>query len=192
MGLDKNTHMHTPENPQRTSVLISCLLLIFCMVSPCAAQPLVSQSRDAVALPPTASPALTGPAQDSATALPFPQMYRTPVARHGLEPSPLLLALHGRKVSLHGYMVAQEVQPADRFWLSPRPLRMSEHADGEANDLPLNVVLVFLPASEHAHPMRHIDAPIRVEGTLHWGRQEMPDGHVSWLRLQLDPSPAQP
>lgn len=115
-------------------------------------------------------------------------MFRTPVGRQGLEPSPLLLALHGQRVRLRGYRVVQEEAGPGQFWLSPRPLRMSEHADGEANDLPLNGVLVFWPSADPDQDLPPPDTLLELEGTLHWGRQEMPDGRVNWLRLQLSPA----
>src|SRR5436305_8502261 len=92
----------------------------------------------ALALAAGAAPAL------DATELKFGQFFRAPVGPRGLEISDTLRGAHGRRVRLVGYMVAQELPSPGRFMLTPRPVRMSEHADGDADDLPPATVTVHL------------------------------------------------
>ena len=144
----------------------------------------------ALALDATAAtvPALAAPTLHSdITELKFRDFFRMPVSSRGLEPTPILLAHNGRKVRLTGFMVAREDAQAGSFLLTPMPVRMSEHADGDANDLPLSTVLVIMPHADQHRPLLHQDAPMQLTGVLEWGRQEMPDGSVNWLRLRLDP-----
>lgn len=118
-------------------------------------------------------------------------MFRMPVGRAGLEPSARLRALQGQRVRITGYMVAQEDGSVGRFFLTPVPLRMSEHADGDADDLPPNTVLVLMPPAERALALPHTAGLLQLTGTLEWGRQVLDDGRVVWLRLQLDPRVAE-
>lgn len=73
-----------------------------------------------------------------------------------------------------------------RFMLTPRPVRMSEHADGEADDLPPSTVTVLLDAGQRARVVAHQAGLIALTGKLEVGRQEDSDGRVSWVRLVLD------
>jgi hypothetical protein len=125
-----------------------------------------------------------------ATRLAFQDFFTLPVGPSGLQLSPALLAATGRQVRLVGYMVAREESEAGRFLLTPRPVRMSEHADGEADDLPPATVTVWLPANQAALRLPHQDGLIELIGRLEVGRDEAADGRVSWFRLYLDaPSP---
>ena len=125
--------------------------------------------------------------QPSAQELRFRELFRLPVGRTGLEPSDKVRALNGRKVRMTGYMVSQEDAPAGRFFLTPVPLRMSEHADGDADDLPPGTVVVLMPTAEKDLVLPHTAGLLQLTGTLHYGRHELDDGRVVWLRLQLDP-----
>ncbi len=49
-------------------------------------------------------------------------------------------------------MVLQESPVAGRFLLTPRPVQMSQHADGEADDLPPSTVTVYLDAIQNDWP----------------------------------------
>jgi hypothetical protein len=111
------------------------------------------------------------------------------VGPSGLQLSPTLLAAHGRQVRLVGYMVAREQAEPGRFLLTPRPVHMSEHADGEADDLPPATVTVLLPADQAATRLSHQDGLIELSGRFEVGRDEATDGRVSWFRLYL-PSPS--
>lgn len=134
----------------------------------------------------------TNQAQTTASAdaqfdLPLTGFFRHPVGPRGLEFTDALRAADGRQVRLTGYMVAQEQPAAGRFLLTPRPVRMSEHADGEADDLPPATVTVLLDAGQQDRIVPHQDGLLALTGTLQVGRAEGPDGRVSWVRLRLDP-----
>jgi hypothetical protein len=74
-----------------------------------------------------------------------------------------------------------------QFFFTPRPVQMSEHADGDADDLPPATVLVTLAPAQAAWWVPHTSGLIQLEGTLSVGRQEAPDGRVTWVQLQLNP-----
>ena len=68
--------------------------------------------------------------------LTFKSFYKLPIGSQGLEMTDALRNAHGKQRKIVGYMVQQERPSLGRFLLSPRPVQMSEHADGEADDLP--------------------------------------------------------
>lgn len=124
---------------------------------------------------------------DPALELKFGQFFQQPVGPRGLALSDTLRAADGRQVRLVGYMVAQEMAKPGRFWLTPRPVRLSEHADGEADDLPPSAVTVLLDAGQQERIVAHRDGLVVLTGTLAVGRVEDGSGRVSWVRLQLPP-----
>lgn len=119
--------------------------------------------------------------------LKFRDFFASPIGPRGLEISPALKAAHGKRVRLVGYMVAQEDAPAGHFLLTPLPVRMSEHADGDADDLPPATVVVEMPASDSARVLPHTPGLLQLTGVLQVSRHELADGRVAWVRLQLDP-----
>ncbi len=117
----------------------------------------------------------------------FGDFFVQPAGPRGLEPTARLLAAHGREVRIVGFMVQREhVQPG-RFLLTPRPVAMSEHADGEADDLPAATVTVLLPDAQRARVVAHQAGPLALSGRLEYGAAEDETGRVSWLRLHLAP-----
>ncbi|MDD5296331.1 MAG: hypothetical protein PHU46_05400 [Rhodocyclaceae bacterium] len=128
-----------------------------------------------------------GNLSDPALELRFSDFFHLPVGPGGLELSPVLQQARGRTVRLVGYMVQQEVPVAGRFMLAPRPVQMSEHADGDADDLPPATLLVYLDPDQQGWVVPHMRGLVSVTGVLAVGRQEDPDGRVSWVRLQLGP-----
>ena len=123
--------------------------------------------------------------------LKFSQFFKSPIGPAGLELSDTLRGADGRAVRLVGYMVAQEQARPGRFWLTPRPVRMSEHADGEADDLPAATVTVLLDPAQRERLVAHRDGLVTLTGTLSVGRAEDESGRVSWIRLQLPPDALQ-
>ena len=119
----------------------------------------------------------------------FGDFFRQPIGPRGLEFTDTLRAAQGQTVRLVGWMVAQETPSAGYFLLTPRPVRLSEHADGEADDLPPTTVLVRLPAGNQARALPHQDGLIELLGTLAMGRAVEADGRVSWVQLQLPAPP---
>lgn len=136
---------------------------------------------------------LLGAAQAAAPApieLPFAQFFQQPIGPRGLQPTAALLAADGQRVRLVGYMVQQESPQPGRFLLAPRPVTMSEHADGDADDLPPATVTVLLDAARADHVVAHRAGRMAISGRLSVGRVEEAQGRVSWVRLQLDPEAA--
>jgi len=119
--------------------------------------------------------------------LPLSSFFKLPVGPRGLELSDALRGADGQLVRLEGYMVAREVVTPGRFQLAPRPERMSEHADGDADDLPPGTVTVLLDPSQADRVVVHRTGLVALRGRLQVGRAEDADGRVSWFRLQLDP-----
>ena len=62
---------------------------------------------------------------------------------------------------------------------------MSQHADGEADDLPPATVLVTLAPEQQDRMVAYTRGVMDVVGVLDVGRHEGADGRVSWVRLQL-------
>ena len=119
--------------------------------------------------------------------LKFASFFKQPIGPRGLELADALRAADGKRVRLVGYMVAQEEPLAGRFMLTPRPVRMSEHADGDADDLPPATVTVLLDAQQRDRIVAHQSRLVALTGLLTLGREEDSAGRVSWVRLQLDP-----
>lgn len=119
--------------------------------------------------------------------LPFASFFRQPIGPRGLEFSAALRAADGQRVRLVGYIVTREHAVAGGFLFAPRPVRLSEDADGDADDLPPATVNVVLPEGLRRHVVAPQPGPIAITGRLHVGRAEDAAGHVSWLRLDLDP-----
>ena len=119
--------------------------------------------------------------------LEFSRFFRHPVGPRGLELGEALRAADGRRVRLVGYMVAQESPTPGRFMLAPRPVRLSEDADGAADDLPPGVVTVLLAEGQDRRAVAHQPGLLALVGRLQVGRQEDASGRVSWVRLVLAP-----
>lgn len=132
---------------------------------------------------------VSAPLRDSFE-LRFRDLFATPVGPAGLELSDVLRQADGHTVRLVGYMVRREVPVLGGFLLTPRPVALSEHADGDADDLPPATVVIHLDASQRDWVVPHVRGLISVSGRLSVGRLEEPDGRISWIRLQLDPDAA--
>lgn len=138
------------------------------------------------------SAALARPAVAEPAELGFGQFFKQPFGPRGVEPTPQLLAAQGQVVRLTGFMVQQEQPLPGRFLFAPRPVSMSEHADGDADDLPAQTVMVLLPAAQRERLIAHQSGPITLTGRLDWGPAEDETGRVSWLRLHLAPDALAP
>jgi hypothetical protein len=119
--------------------------------------------------------------------LAFKSFYKLPVGSQGLEMTDALRSAHGKERKIVGYMVQQERPHLGRFLLSPRPVQMSEHADGEADDLPAALVTVYLDASQSDWAVPYTKGLISLTGTIEVGRLEETDGRVSWVRMRVSP-----
>lgn len=130
--------------------------------------------------------AQTPDAQSEIKHLRWTEFFQFPVGPRGLEINPSLMRAQGQRVALQGYLVQQEVAAPGQFLLTPRPVQMSQHADGQADDLPPSTVLVWLPAEQQDWMVAYRRGLVEVVGVLDIGRQEGSDGRVTWVRLQLD------
>jgi hypothetical protein len=119
--------------------------------------------------------------------LTFKSFYKLPIGSQGLEMTDVLRNAHGKQRTIVGYMVQQERPSLGRFLLSPRPVQMSEHADGEADDLPAALVTVYLDASQNDWAIPYTRGLISLTGTIEVGRLEETDGRVSWVRMRVTP-----
>ncbi len=120
------------------------------------------------------------------TELRFRDFFRSPMGPAGVEISDKLLQSDGQTVRLVGYMVQQQNAVAGRFMLTPRPVQMSENADGDADDLPATTVMVYLDPGMQDWVVPYVRGLVTVNGRLNVSRHEETDGRVSWVRLQLD------
>ena len=125
--------------------------------------------------------------QQAAQPLLFKDFFQQPLGPKGIQLTNTLLHADGQTVQLTGFMVQQEQPSLGRFMLTPRPVRMSEHADGDADDLPAAWVMVYLDESQKDFAVPHVRGLIAVSGVLSVGRLEESDGRVSWVRMQLKP-----
>lgn len=136
----------------------------------------------------TAQPQVLTPAAPSPVSeLRFRDFFRSPVGPTGVEISDTLRQADGQTVRLVGYMVQQQNLATGRFMLTPRPVQMSENADGDADDLPPATVMVYLDPELQDWKVPYVRGLVAVSGKLSVSRHEELDGRVSWVRLQLDP-----
>lgn len=126
------------------------------------------------------------PLAAEATDLPFSAFFATPIGPRGLEPTRALRAADGTRVRLVGYVAVQESPSPGRLLLAPRPVHLAEVADGDADDLPAATVSVRVPAGWSARASADGAGPVMVTGTLHVGREEAPDGRVTWVQLDAE------
>ena len=138
----------------------------------------------ALALPASAQEP-TVPAAPGTPLLRFADFFKLPMGSQGAEMTPALLHADGQVVRLTGYMVQQERPALGHFMLTPRPVRMSEHADGDADDLPAAWAMVYLDPEQQDFAIPYQRGLMELSGVLSVGRLEEQDGRVSWVRLQL-------
>jgi hypothetical protein len=130
---------------------------------------------------------LPTPASPNVPLLRFADFFKLPLGNQGAEMTPALLQTNGQHVRLTGYMVQAERPVLGHFMLTPRPVRMSEHSDGDADDLPAAWVMVYLDPEQKDFAVPYQRGLMELNGVLSVGRLEEQDGRVSWVRLQLQP-----
>ena len=138
----------------------------------------------------TTSPSTTATPSPSPSPelLSFKEFFQFPVGPRGLDIHPRLQQANGQPVRLRGYMVQQDHgSHRGQFLFTPRPVQMSEHADGDADDLPPATVLVKLAPAQSTWVVPHTPGLIELAGILSVGRHEADDGRVTWVQLQLQP-----
>jgi hypothetical protein len=118
----------------------------------------------------------------------FDEFFKLPVGPKGIEVSPRLAGLDGKKVRILGYMVKQARPTPWTLLLSPVPVASNEAEYGLAEDLPPSLVRVSLPRS-HQPITPHTPGLLLLTGTVEVGDREEPDGRHSLVRLQVDRQP---
>jgi hypothetical protein len=121
--------------------------------------------------------------------LKFKDFFAKPVGPRGLEMTPKLLALDGKRVRILGYMAQQEDPHPGFFMLTPVPVTVAEASAGVADDLPPATLFVHLPLSQVNEVTSHQSGLLVLTGTLSVGNREQRDGRISMVRLQLDAAP---
>jgi len=121
------------------------------------------------------------------TALELQSLFKLPVGPKGMEVTDKVMQASGHRVRITGFMVKSELPTPGAFMLAPRPVQMSEHADGDANDLPASVCWIYLDSTQKNWLVPHIPGPVTVEGLFSFKRFEAADGSVGWFHLQLGP-----
>lgn len=134
-------------------------------------------------------PAVASPPLPPAQALRFSDFFVSPVGPRGLEPTPKLLALRGRRVRIEGYMVEEEEPYPGLFLLTPFPVALAERADGPADSLPPATLYVHAPEAQRGETLPHHREQIALTGTLELGAHEEVNGRFSTVRLRVDELP---
>lgn len=129
---------------------------------------------------------VVGRSDDGVVTLRFDEIFTRPVGPLGLELSPKVRDLDGKRVRIRGYMVATEAPLRGAFMLAPLPVELADVDDGPADDLPPNVVHVLLDPKHADATARFERAAIELTGVLGVGYRVEADERVSWLRLQLE------
>jgi hypothetical protein len=118
--------------------------------------------------------------------LKFRDFFVMPVGPRGLETTPKLLALDGRRVRILGYMAQHEEPHPGSFMLAPVPINVAGEAAGIADDLPPATLFVHLPPAQAHKVASHQPGLLVLTGTLSVGSQKESDGRISTVRLQLE------
>lgn len=128
-------------------------------------------------------------ATDEPTVLRFSEIFVQPIGPFGLQFTDHAQSLNGKRIRISGYMVQQEYGSLPgQFLMAFRPIKMSEHSDGDADDLPPSTLLVRLAPHQAEWHLPYINKLIELVGVLSLGRDESRQGRVNWLRLELDES----
>ena len=116
----------------------------------------------------------------------FGEFFKTPVGPGGLEASPRLRELDGRRVRITGYMVRDDAAASRTFILSPLPIVLGHEDDDLADDLPPSAVAVRWPEAFASFDRPWRPGIVRVTGTLCAGTSRESDGRLSAIHLLLD------
>jgi hypothetical protein len=123
------------------------------------------------------------PAPAGVTDLEFTDFYGAVIGDRGLELTAKVRALAGQPVRLVGFMVRQALPTPGVLLLAPQPVQVDEVEYGACDDLPPQIVRVFLPLPAGTQvPLT--PGPLLITGTLEVGQQSEPDGRNSFLRLR--------
>lgn len=141
-----------------------------------------------IAIPP-ASVAVHGPLPAPArgvTDLKFSEMIKLPIGPKGTEPTERLLALHGKKVRLVGYMAQQSDPARGKLILTPNQIMVGEADESLSDDVPGNAVFVHLTATHANKVIPNLRGLLQLTGTLQVGALDEGNGRISSIRLLID------
>jgi hypothetical protein len=125
------------------------------------------------------------PAPDGITDLDFNDFFSPVIGDRGIETSARLRALGGQPVRLVGFMVRQSLPTPGVLLLASQPMQVDEIEYGACDDLPPQIVRVFVPLPAGTQvPLT--PGPLLLTGKLEVGQQSEPDGRNSFIRLRLD------
>ena len=119
------------------------------------------------------------------TELKFSEFFTFPVGPRGLELTDTLKQLNGRRVRILGYMVRQESSIPGRFLLTPFPAHQALDSCLVDDVPPCKLEVSAAGRTDAAFPFT--PKLLVLTGTLSIGNRTEPDGHISMLRLTLDP-----
>jgi hypothetical protein len=121
--------------------------------------------------------------------LKFQDVFKLPAGPKGLEATPRLLELDGKRVRIVGFMVRQESPAIDSFLFSPLPVQLGDEDESLADDLPPSTIRVELPTS-HGVVVPTVPGLLQLTGVLHVGMRADPaSGRATPALLTLDPRP---
>ena len=119
------------------------------------------------------------------TDIDFPDFFGPVVGDRGMELTDKLHALDGKQVRIVGFMVRQTLPTPGVLLLAPQPIQVDEVEYGACDDLPPQVVRIFVPLPAGT-PVPLTPGPLLLTGRLELGQQPEPDGRNSFIRLRLD------
>jgi len=123
------------------------------------------------------------PAPAGVTDLEFTDFYGAVIGDRGPELTAKVRALAGQQVRLVGFMVRQSLPTPGVLLLAPQPVQVDEVEYGACDDLPPQIVRVFMPLPVGTQvPLT--PGPLLLTGTLEVGQQSEPDGRNSFLRIR--------
>ncbi|WP_326941825.1 hypothetical protein [Actimicrobium sp. GrIS 1.19] len=120
--------------------------------------------------------------------LKFREFFKMPIGPRGLDASDKLIALADKRVRIVGYMARAETPVAGMFILTPLPVSLGDEDESLSDDLPASSVFVHLNPNAEQAPLPYYPGLLQLTGTLRLGPFEEADGHVSTVRLELDPN----
>jgi hypothetical protein len=121
--------------------------------------------------------------------LKFQDVFKLPVGPKGLEPTPRLLELDGKRVRIVGYMVQQETPAIDGFLFAPLPVQLGDEDESLADDLPPSTIRIDLPTSRGV-VVPGVPGLLQLTGVLHVGMAaDAASGRSTPARLVLDAKP---
>lgn len=121
------------------------------------------------------------PARASVATIEFSQFYR--FGDKAPEPTPELVALAGKRVTLVGFMVALERPVLGGFYLASYPASSDESGAGRGG-VPPTAVLVLVRAARGKY-IEYVPGALELSGVLEVGNSES-SGEISTIRLRVE------